>query len=200
MRKHTPVQYKKAAVIVHGKSERLLASYIYTNLHLPVVIIDRKNGNSSIQINGLNKMFNGKPYDNLKSFAEKYSVEYDNKKKELKNFKLFIIMDTDDCTDKVKEDYISGKLFEHSCLKDYIVPIYNSPNLEEVMIKAGIMPKRITDSQKGSYYSKIFPINQSPVTNDTLEQIRLFSNKLDTVKETNLMDYVNYCLSLVDQV
>ena len=39
MRNNTPVQYKKAAVIVHGKSERFLASYIYTNLHLPVKII-----------------------------------------------------------------------------------------------------------------------------------------------------------------
>ena len=33
MRNYTPAQYKKAAVIVHGKSERFLASYIYTNLH-----------------------------------------------------------------------------------------------------------------------------------------------------------------------
>lgn len=55
MRKATPAQYKKAAVIVHGKSERFLASYIYTNLHLPVVIIDKNKGRSSIQINGLKK-------------------------------------------------------------------------------------------------------------------------------------------------
>ena len=39
MRNYTPVQYKNAVVIVHGKSERFLASYIYTNLHLPVKII-----------------------------------------------------------------------------------------------------------------------------------------------------------------
>ena len=53
MRKFTPAQYKKAAVMVHGKSERFLASYIYTNLHLPVVIIDKDKGRSCIQINGL---------------------------------------------------------------------------------------------------------------------------------------------------
>ena len=128
MRKYTPAQYKKAAVMVHGKSERFLASYIYTNLHLPVIIIDNNRGKSSIQINGLQKIFNSKPYNNLKSFAETYSIEYDKKDNALKNFKLFIIMD------------------------------------------------------------------------DTLEQIRLFSDKLSKVKETNLLEYVDYCLSLIKQV
>ena len=200
MRKYSPAQYKKAAVMVHGKSERFLASYIYTNLHLPVTIIDNNRGKSSIQINDLQKILSGKPYNSLKSFAEAYSIEYDKKGKTLKNFKLFIIMDTDDCSDKAREDYISGRMFEGSCLKEYIVSIYNSPNLEEVMIKAGIMTKKISSSQKGSYYSKVFPINQDPFTNDTLEQIHILSKKLRNVKETNLLEYVDYCLSLINQV
>lgn len=200
MRKYTPAQYKKAAVIVHGKSEHYLASYIYTNLHLPIVIISKNKGKSSIQINALKNMLNSKPYNNLKTFADTYSIEYDKKEKTLKDFKLFIIMDTDDCSEKTKEDYISGKLFESSCLKDYIVPIFNSPNLEAVMMKSGIMTKRISDSQKGNYYSKVFPINHDPVTNDTLDQIQLLSNKLKNVNETNLLEYVNYCLSLINQV
>ena len=194
------VQYKRAAVIAHGKSERILASFIYTNLHLPVRIIDHNKGKSSIQINGLHAMLTKKPFNNLKQFAEEYSVEYDKKEKVLRNFKLFIIMDTDDCSEKVKEEYISGKLFQDCCLKDYIVPIYNSPKLETVLDKAGITTKKISDSEKGSYYSKIFPINQGPMNNDTLVQIHTFSKKIGTVKETNILEYVNYCLSLVDQV
>ena len=200
MKKYTPAQYKKAAVIVHGKSERFLASYIYTNLHLPIIIIDNNKGKNSIQINGLQKLFCSKPYNSLKSFAETYSIEYDKKDKTLKNFRLFIIMDTDDCSDQAREDYISGRMFESSCLKEYIVPIYNSPNLEEVMLKAGIMAKKISDSQKGSYYSKVFPINQNPFTYDTLEQIHILSTKLRKVKETNILEYVDYCLSLINQV
>ena len=200
MRNYTPAQYKKAAVIVHGKSERFLASYIYTNLHLPVKIIDNNKGKSSIQIQGLQEILSSKPYNSRNSFAEAYSIEYDKKKKTLKNFKLFIIMDTDDCSDQAREDYISGKMFENSCLKEYIVPIYNSPNLEEVMIKAGVMTKKIPDAQKGNYYSKVFPINQDPYSSDTLEQIRILSKKLQEVKGTNLLEYVNYCLSLIRQV
>ncbi len=200
MRKVTPAQYKKAAVIVHGKSERFLASYIYTNLHLPVVIIDKNKGKSSIQINALYNILSSRPFNSLKSFAKEYSVEYDEKEKKLRNFRLFIIMDTDDCSDKTREAYISGKLFEDCCLKEYIVPVFNSPNLEDVLIKAGIMAKRIPDSQKGSFYSKIFPINQDPFSSDTLDQIRLFSKKLENIKETNMLEYVRYCLSLIHQV
>ena len=200
MRNYTPAQYKKAAVMVHGKSERFLASYIYTNLHLPIRIIDNNNGKNSIQINGLQKILSGKPYNNLQTFAETYSVEYDRKEKTLKNFRLFIIMDTDDCSDQAREDYISGKMFENCCLKDYIVPIFNSPNLEEVMFKAGIMTKKIPDAQKGSYYSKVFPINREPLTHDTIDQIHILSKQLREVKETNLLEYVQYCLSLINQV
>lgn len=198
MGSHSPVQFRKAVVIVHGKSERLLASYIYTNLHLPITIFDRKKGNCSIQINGLPSILSRRPFINLKGFADAFSVEYDKKEHKLKNFKLFIIMDTDDCTDGTKDDYISGKLFESSCLKDYIVPIYNTPDLENVMVKAGIMQKRIPDSQKGSFYNKIFPINHEPFSNDTLKQIELFSQKISNVKETNLMEFIDYCLSLIN--
>jgi hypothetical protein len=109
-------------------------------------------------------------------------------------------MDTDDCSDKDREDYISGRMFESSCLKEYIVPIYNSPNLEQVMIKAGIMTRKIPDSQKGSFYRKVFPINQDPFSYDTLEQILIFSKKLIEVKETNLLKYVDYCISLINRV
>ena len=48
-------------------------------------------------------------------------------------------MDTDDCDETTKSKYISGELFEGHPLKEYIVPVYNVSNLEDVMIKAGIM-------------------------------------------------------------
>lgn len=50
-------------------------------------------------------------------------------------------MDTDDCDENTKSKYISGELFEGHPLKEYIVPVYNVSNLEDVMIKAGIMVK-----------------------------------------------------------
>ena len=161
---HNALNYTKCAVIVHGKSEFVLVKYIYTNLHLPVKIIAKDKGRGSIQINGLSE-----------------------------NFKLFIIMDTDDCDENTKSKYISGELFEGHPLKEYIVPVYNVSNLEDVMIKAGIMVKRISDAQKGSYYTKIFPINTGPLSVDTVNQVRTFAKKIEGITETNMLTFVEYC-------
>ncbi len=172
------LNYTKAAVIVHGKFEFHIARYIYTNLHLPVKIIAENKGKSSIQINGLKDYLNKKQFRSLNAFANEYLVEYDKKRKKLNNFKLFIIMDMDDCSEKMKEKYMTKSLFKNHPLEEYIVPIYNISNLEDVMIKAGIMVKRISDSEKGSYYSKVFPINTEPVSLDTVKQIQLFADKI----------------------
>lgn len=187
------LNYTRGAVIVHGKSEFALVKYIYTNLHLPVKIISKDKGRGSIQINGLSDYLNKKQFRTLKEFANEYSVEYDKKTKSLINFKLFIIMDTDDCDEIAKSKYISGELFEGHPLKEYIVPIYNVSNLEDVMIKAGIMVKRVSDAQKGSFYTKIFPINTEPLSVDTVNQVRIFAKKIKGIKETNMLAFVEYC-------
>lgn len=187
------LNYTKCAVIVHGKSEFTLVKYIYTNLHLPVKIISKDKGRGSIQINGLIDFLNKKQFKSLKEFSNEYSIEYNKKTKQLVNFKLFILMDTDDCNEITKEKYISGQLFEDHPLKDYIIPVYNITNLEDVMLKAGIMVKRIEDSQKGSYYSKIFPINTGPLSVDTMNQVREFAKKIKGIKETNMLEFIEYC-------
>ncbi len=191
------LNYTRCAVIVHGKSEFHLVRFIYTNLHLSVKIISKDKGRGSIQINGLKELLNKKCHRTLSAFSKEYSVEYDKKEKKLKNFKLFIIMDTDDCSEKNKSEFISGEMFRGHPLQEYIVPIYNITNLEDVMIKAGIMIKRISDSEKGTYYSKIFPINTEPVSNDTLKQIRTFASKIKGVKQTNMLEFVEYCFEQI---
>lgn len=190
---HDTLNYTRCAVIVHGKSEFALVKYIYTNLHLPVKIIAKDKGRGSIQINGLPEYLMKKQFRTLKAFADEFSVEYDRKTKRLINFKLFIIMDTDDCDEITRAKYISKELFDGHPLKDYIVPLYNDTNLEDVMIKSGIMVKRIPDAQKGSYYTKIFPINTKPLSIDTVNQVRIFAKKIDGVKETNMLAFVEYC-------
>lgn len=186
------LRYTRCVVIVHGKSELHLTKFIYTNLHLPVKIISEHKGRGSIQINGLKDYLSKKTFENLSVFAKEYMIEYDKKTRKLKNFKLFIIMDTDDCSEEIKKEYVSGEMFRGHPLQEYIVPIYNIANLEDVMIKAGITTKRIPDLKKGIYYSKIFPINTEPVSSDTLEQIRTFASKIKNVKQTNMLEFIEY--------
>lgn len=191
------LKYTRCAVVVHGKSEIHLVKYVYTNLHLPVKIISRGGGRESIQINGLRDFLSKRNFTALSTFANEYSVEYDKKAKKLKNFRLFIIMDTDDCSETVKKEYISGEMFRGHVLQEYIIPIYNIRNLEDVMMKADIMTKRVKDSQKGSFYSRIFPINTEPRSVDTIHQIKALASKLKNVKQTNLLEFIEYCFAQI---
>lgn len=193
------LNYTRCVVIVHGKSELMLVKYIYTNLHLPVKIISKDKGRGSIQINGLIDFLKKKPFRSLQAFANEYSVEYDKKNKRLLNLNIFIIMDTDDCDELLKKQYVSGELFQGHLLQDYIVPIYNENNLEDVMMKSKIMVKRIDSSEKGKYYSKIFPINTEPLSIDTINQVRTFADRIRNVKQTNMLKFIDYCMEQVQQ-
>lgn len=82
-------------------------------------------------------------------------------------------------------------------MSDYIVPLYNIKNLEDVMIKADIMVKRIRDSEKGTYYSRIFPINTEPISIDTLNQVRMFAKKIKAVRQTNMLEFIEYCFEQI---
>ena len=119
------------------------------------------------------------------------------KNKKLANFKLFIIMDTDDCTEQQKKDYLSKKMFEGHWLHEYIVPIVNIPNLEDVLTEVGMMPKKIRNDEKGEYYAKVFPINDKPLSNDTLKDVLTLRDFVRKSQNTNLPIYIDYCLSLL---
>ena len=192
--------YVNGVVICHGKSELCVAKYITTNLHLRIKTHARDKGESSIQITGLMKELKKKPFDKLSSLIDKFGeVESSGRGKNLKlsNFKLFIIMDTDDCTDKQKEDFISGAMFADHWLREYIVPIYSIESMEDVMVDVGLMKERISDAEKGKYYTKVFPINPKPLSNDTLQEVKTLRQKIEKSRKTNLNTFIDYCLGLL---
>ncbi len=191
--------YYNGVVICHGKSEWQMVRFISSNLHLRVKSYARDKGRSSIQITGLMNILNSKPFHKQSSFVSEFPVEEKGKgkDKQLVNFKLFIIMDTDDCAPWQRDDYISKKMFEGHWLYDYIVPIENSPCLEDVLVEIGMMPKKIHDEEKGKYYATVFPINKKPLSNDTLGEVQTLRSYIQKSKHSNLLEYIDYCLSLL---
>ena len=153
------VNYCKAIVIVHGKSELMLAEYIKSNLRLNIEIVSRDRGKSSIQVNGLMKFLNSDS-----RFKSIKAIE--------KNF-----------LPKVK----NGKL--ENC---YIIPIWNCPNFDVVMKKAGVIEELPDDRDKVKTYTEVFPKSHSNKTNE--EEIREFSNSMKKANNTNLEKFVDMCL------
>lgn len=202
-RSKKPKELKKTIglVICHGKTEYLMAKYIISNLHLKMEKDAKDHGEHSIQITSLIRFLNSSHYKSKSAFADKFlsvGTELDDPN----NFKVFIIMDTDDCTPKEKQAFISKEMFRKHWLYNYIVPIYNSKNIEEVFQKAKINARKIPNDEKGTYYSEIFPINSNSLSLETINEIKDFQDKLKTVgkESTNLVELIDYCVDRVEKV
>ena len=174
-----------------------MVRYISSNLRLPVVPYGKDKGRHSIQITRLTDELASQNFRSIDEFADTFCVETSGrgKSKRLLNFKLFIIMDTDDCTDKQRDDYISGRMFAGHWLREYIVPIYNTPNLDIVLYKAGIIDSIPLD--KGDFYENIFPINKDSDKSGTVDEIVDFQSHLLGRTDTNISVLTGYMLDLL---
>lgn len=178
--------------IVHGKSELLMCSSVKSNLKIKHEIHAKDRGRHSIQVNSVLQELNSTKFNmSLKDFSEKYDISYDSKNKRLVNFKLFIIMDLDDCTQEKAEQFKNKSMFNKHILYEYIVPIYNDPNLEKTIHDLGI---NINKKEKVKGYIKIFPTNKGDLDIHMAEE---FAEKLNKkCKSSNLGLYFDYCVSI----
>lgn len=190
--------FLKALVIVHGKSEKQMCEYIKTNLKLKMEIFSDKNGEKAIQITSvLKRTLNNSLFKTINGFKKNYEdLEIDPLTKKIKDtFKIFIIMDTDDCTSQQKERYINKTMFREHWAYEYIVPIWDTPNLEEVLIKSGIKFEKEGRKQKKEYI-KIFPTDKKYIKSDTI-QLKDFYNQLEDNSTTNLDVFIKFCLEQI---
>ncbi|WP_295162502.1 hypothetical protein [uncultured Brachyspira sp.] len=187
--------YLKAIVIVHGKSELQMCNFIKSNLRLKIDIISNNKGKHPIQISSIIKRLKGKDIDTEDNFKNTYKDDLKiraNKTVIDKDFKIFIIMDTDDCKEEEKNNFINKNMFKDYWAFNYIAPIYNIKNLEDVLIKAKIINKNNIKNKKD--YIKIFPTNDKYMKNDTI-QIEEFHQKLLKVKDiSNMHVFIKFCL------
>lgn len=191
------INYLKCIVIIHGKSEYQICQYIKSNLRLHMKIIGKNHGNNSIQITSIHNVLNDSRFNSFKNFIAHFDDVEDIKKTLASYFKIFIIMDTDDCTLQQKESYISKAMFKKHWAYNYIVPIFNSDNLETVLKKAGIKFEKKGDACKGEYI-KIFPTDKKYLPKADVE-LEKFCNDLKKVKDTNLDLFIESCLKYSDE-
>lgn len=132
----------------------------------------------------------------MREFSDAEIRKIKTKKYLTDEFRVFIIMDTDDCTDKQKNDYINKEMFRNHWLYPYIVPIFNSPNLENILEKAKIKFEKKGKERKKEYI-KIFPTD-SKYKNNEMIQIKDFCENLKKVKNTNMEEFINFCIELTN--
>ncbi|WP_456059448.1 hypothetical protein [Brachyspira pilosicoli] len=190
--------YLKAIVIVHGKSEFQMCDFIKRKLKLKIEIVSKNKGANSIQISSIMKRLKGKDIDTLDNFKNTYKDDLEIKDNKIiidKDFRIFIIMDTDDCKEEEKNNFINKNMFKNYWAHKYIVPIYNIRNLEDVLIKSEVINKNtIKNKRDKKDYIKIFPTDDKYTKSDTI-QIEEFYQKLLKVKNiSNMHEFIKFCL------
>ena len=181
--------YCKGIIIVHGKSELLLAEYIKSNLHLPIEIYAESNGKTSIQIDSLMTVLGNNIFKNKRVFNQKYVVE--EEKGILKNFSVMPIMDLDDTSEEKKKKYLSGEMFKNHWLSPYIIPIWNDINLDHVLYDLKLISKLPNDKEKGRVYEELFPKNTGQAD---LEQVNKLLKYFESTTKTNMNIFIEKCL------
>lgn len=168
------------------KSEFILIKSLGSNLRLKFICESNDKGRKSIQISSLKNTLNNTIYKNFSNFKKQYPESFEYGKNKVKNFKVFIFMDTDDCDKELVKLYKSGEMFSSHWLSDYIIPIYFDTNLEDIMKELGII---IEDRQKVKQYEKIFP-----KLTDGIEKVIELKEKLSDSRKTNLSIFLEYCI------
>ncbi len=192
------LNYTKAIVIVHGKSEKQICQYIKSKLRLKMEIVSNNNGESSIQITSVKQILNNMVFKSYNSFIKEYEdVKLSNNNKSLdEDFKIFIILDTDDCTEKQKSAFINKEMFKSHWAYDHIVPIYDIPNLEAVLTKANVPFTKTGDKRKKEYV-KLFPTDPKYEKSDEI-QIQELCDDLKKQTNTNLNEFLDFCLKAAE--
>lgn len=183
------LNYCKGIIIVHGKSELLLAEHIKSNLHLPIEIYALKNGKMSIQIDSLMNVLGNNIFKSKTALKKNFIVEEEQKK--LKNFFVMPIMDLDDTTKEKIEKYKSGEMFKNHWLYPYIIPIWNDKNLDEVLFKLNLISKLPNDKEKGKVYEDVFPKN---IGETDIQQVKKLLASFENSKKTNMNLLIKKCL------
>lgn len=165
-----------------------------TKLRLRIEIESDKNGEKAIQITSLNKLLDNKKFKSKATFLRNFPyVELDESGKNINSdFKIFIIMDTDDCTEKQKIQFINKEMFKNHWAYDYITPIYNSLELETVLEQAKV-PFKKTGVNRKKEYIKLFPTDAKYEKTDVM-QIEELLNNLSSISQTNLDEFLKFCL------
>lgn len=169
----------------------------YANI-LKIEIISDKNGEKAIQITSLSNLLKNKIFINSSSFINTYEdIELNHDNKSINdNFKIFIIMDTDDCSDLQKKQFINKDMFKDHWAYKFIVPIYNTPELETILTKAKV-PFTRTGVKRKKEYIKLFPTDEKYEKNDVI-QIEELIRQLSKIKDTNLEEFLKFCLNATD--
>ncbi|MCL2712297.1 MAG: hypothetical protein FWD37_03365 [Methanomassiliicoccaceae archaeon] len=133
----------RTLAVVHGRSELIFCKGIASNLKINMEYDSDNRGGTCIQIMHLEERFTTGCYVSENALHKRFDkLEYLGRRiPKMPHLKIFPIMDTDDCRQQERA-YRTGNMFADSVFKDRISPIFNTPDLDPVLIECGFRVDR----------------------------------------------------------
>ena len=184
------MSHSNIIVIAHGKSEMIMANAMKKALRLQITVFNPYDGRQDVSIGNILEVMENNGFQNEHILHKKYPVlDYRmHGKPSMPDLKIFPIMDIDSYG-KNRKAYETGNMFKDCIFANRIVPIFNEPNLDEVMNELGYSIDAY-DSNKISSYHDIF---DSMRPDDYLD----LTIRLRRIPEmTNLPLFLETCLRL----
>lgn len=181
--------YTRALVIVHGKSEYTIMRHIKSKLRIPIEIYAKNGGERSIEILSVMQILNSSIFKTKKAFLKEYpKIEVDKKVNPVR-FKVFIVVDVDFNQQADVDRYMDKTMFRNHWLCDYIVPVLNDNNLEEVLNDLGFTAAK-KDKEKKKY-KQIFPVERGKQDLDTVQSLQ---EAFRDSRKSNFIELLDYCM------
>ncbi len=170
-----------SVAIVHGKTEKMLVQWLYQELRVPI-IIDAPNGNGTVSMLNVNEVLSRPSYSSYQQLHGKFKLlEYDKESRTMPRLQIFPVLDVDGDVRSFKS-YKTGDMFRDVPLGKHVVPIYNNPCLEAVLMKAGYghIPHNIHDF--GLFLDRL--------------EVFSFHDRISVCDDTNLNVLIEHLMSL----
>ena len=174
----------RTLTVVHGKSELIFCRGIASNLKISIECDSENGGKTSIQIPHLTERLSTGSFESETSLHKKFGdLEYlKGKHIKMPNLKIFPIMDTGE-NPMYERSYKTGNMFRTSVFWNNIIPIFNTPNLDEVLISCGF---KIDAREKIRSYHAL--VNEYELSD--------FIDGLKNCENTNLPVFLGHCASI----
>lgn len=150
------MSHSDIVVIAHGRSEMIMAKAVMKALRLQITVFNPYDGKQDVSIGNILDIMDKNGFREEHTIHKKFpDLNYESKgNPHMPDLKIFPVMDIDSYG-KMKKSYETGNMFKDYPFSNRIFPIFNDPNLDEVLKELGYKVDT-NGSNKVTSYHEIF--------------------------------------------